>query len=374
MQNSRFRFVAPIIITAVCVSIGYWMFLWSTDVFLYWGLNRAVSRWFAALITCAAVGTVLIRPIPVKVTMIATINLVLFSLLYTVLFLLVQTIWPTAASLNWLWQGGVAAVLSSAAVLLYGFFHGKRMVLTRYMVNTGLPVEGGSLLIALISDVHMGLTIDEPRLRRQIDRLRAEQPDLFLIAGDLVDDKTTPAQMRAACAAVGSLKTTYGTYFVYGNHDLANHGPKPPYTKEELDRALTEQGVHILDDQSFAVAGLTLIGRHDAGFAHSANRASLETLLKGVDRSKPIVLIDHQPRERKNAAASGITLQLSGHTHAGQVWPMSWIARLFSFAYGHRCTGGMHAIVSSGMGNRGSVMRSGCTAEMVLIRLQSTVS
>jgi predicted MPP superfamily phosphohydrolase len=180
--------------------------------------------------------------------------------------------------------------------------------------------------------------------------------------------------MQAACAIVGSLETTYGTFFAYGNHDLANHGPKPPYTKEELDRALTDHGVCILDDQSHTVAGLTLIGRHDAAFARNAERAPLEQLLDGIDRSKPILLIDHQPREMKKAAAAGVTLQVSGHTHAGQVWPMSWFAQLFAFSYGHRCVDGMHAIISSGMGNRGNVLRSGCTAEIVVIHLHNTNS
>jgi len=220
----------------------------------------------------------------------------------------------------------------------------------------------------------MGLTFDEPRLREQMDRLGAEKPDLLIIAGDLVDDRTSPAQMQAACASVGSLRTTYGTFFAYGNHDLANHGPKPPYTKAELDQALTDHGVRILDDQSYAVAGLTLIGRHDAAFARNAERASLENLLDGVDTHKPIILIDHQPREMKNAAAAGVTLQVSGHTHAGQVWPMSWFAQLFAFSYGYKCIDGMHAIISSGMGNRGNALRSGCTAEMVMIHLKNTQS
>ena len=156
-------------------------------------------------------------------------------------------------------------------MLTYGFFHGKRLIIQSYVVDTPLPVIGGELRIALISDVHMGKTIDENRLRLQMDRLRAEKPDLLIIAGDLVDDRTSPAQMQAACAIVGSLPTNYGTFFAYGNHDLANHGPKPPYTKAELDHALTDHGIWILDDQSHAVAGLTLIGRHDAAFARQAN-------------------------------------------------------------------------------------------------------
>lgn len=374
MHDKRTRLIAGITLLIICTSIGYWLFLWSTDVFLYWGASFNVSHLLAVFVACAALSTILIRPIPVKVITIATINLVLFSLFSTLIQLILKQTWSAAAGLGWLWQGGLTAIGSCAAMLVYGFFHGKRLVITTYVVNTPLPVIGGELCIALISDVHMGLTIDETRLRAQMDRLHAQDPDLLIIAGDLVDDRTSPAQMQAACAIVGSLPTTYGTYFIYGNHDLASHGPKPPYTKAELDQALTDHGICILDDQSHVVAGLTIIGRYDAAFARNAKRAAIDELLNGVDKTKPILLVDHQPRELKEAAAAGITLHLSGHTHAGQVWPMSWIARLFGFAYGHRLINGMHAIISSGMGNRGSVLRSGSTAEMVLIRLRNTKS
>lgn len=374
MHDKRTRIIAVIVLIAICISIGYWLFLWSTDVFLYWGVSLTVSRLLAAFIACAALSTILIHPIPIKVITVATINLILFSLFSTLIQLMLSRIWPAAAAVGWLWQGGIAAMVSSTATLVYGYFHGKRLVIKTYVIHTPLPVSGGELHIALISDVHMGLTFDESRLRQQMSRLSAEKPDLLIIAGDLVDDRTSPAQMQAACAIVGSLKATYGTFFAYGNHDLANHGPKPPYTKAELDQALTDHGVRILDDQSHAVADLTLIGRHDAAFARNAERASLENLLDGVDSRKPIILIDHQPREMKNAAAAGVTLQVSGHTHAGQVWPMSWFAQLFSFTHGHRCIDGMHAIISSGMGNRGNVLRSGCTAEMVMIHLKNTQS
>ncbi len=373
MHDKRFRLIAVFILFAVCLSIGYWLYLWSADVFLYWGVPSATARWLAVLVSCVSLSTILIRPIPIKVHTIAMINLVAFSLLYTVLFLLLKQIWPMVTHYGWFWQGGIAAIASCAAMLVYGYLHGKKLRLTRYIIKTDLPVQGGALRIGLISDVHMGLTYNAERLEQQLHRLQLEQPDLLIIAGDLVDDRTTPEQMREACSIVGNITTTYGTFFMYGNHDLANHGPKPPYAKQELDAALSGQNIHILDDQVFEVAGLTLVGRHDAGFARHADRASLTDLLQSVDKYKPIILIDHQPREMKEAAQTGVTLQVGGHTHAGQVWPMSWFAQLFSFAYGHRCIGGMHAIISSGMGNRGSVLRSGCTAEMVLIRLENAI-
>ncbi len=212
---------------------------------------------------------------------------------------------PPSTAPGWLWQGGVAALIATLAMLGYGALHGRRMALTRYSLETPLPVQADEVRIALISDVHMGLTIDEPRLRRELTRLAAEQPDLLVIAGDLVDDRTTPAQMRAACAIVGGFPAKHGVFFVYGNHDLASHGPTPPYTREELDGALTGAGVRILDDQIASAAGLIWLGGMTQGFSRNPDRAPLSRLLETADRTRPIVLVDHQPREMKEGRRSG---------------------------------------------------------------------
>ena len=374
MHDKRTRNVMLIAITLIGFTFGCWLYAWLSGVLSYWGAGMTMSRWIGAAGAILALSTFFVRPIPIKVTTIAAIYLIIFSLFAWLVQKILTGVWPSMAASGWFWQGGIAALICSAGMLIYGVVHGRRMIIKRYTLCTSLPVPGGELRIALISDVHMGLTIDADRLRQQMDRLAEEKPDLLVIAGDLVDDQTTPEQMCAACAVVGSLSTKYGVYFAYGNHDLASHGPTPPYTKAELDEALTNANVHILDDAHIIAAGITLVGRHDAAFARHADRAPLDRLLDGVDMTKPVILIDHQPRELKEAAAAGVTLQLSGHTHAGQVWPMSRLSRLFGFAYGHKRIGGMDAIVTSGMGNRGSVLRSGCTAEMVLISLRGTTS
>ncbi len=369
MHEKRTRFIAYLIFILLCLSIGFWIYAWLSGALQYWGLGAIAGRLLGAAGAVCAMAAFLVRPIPVKVRTIAALYVFLFSLLAFVLSELFALVWPAAANLRWLWEGGAAALATSAGMLVYGFFHGKRIVLKKYFIETDLPVPNGALKIALISDVHMGLTIDETRLQMQMNLLSAEQPDLLIIAGDLVDDQTSPELMRSACRIVGGVPATHGTFFAYGNHDLASHGPRPPYTKDELDAALSGAGIRVLDDQSLSVAGVTLIGRHDAGFSRKPGRAPLAVLLEDTDWNKPVILVDHQPRERKEAAGLGVALHLSGHTHAGQVWPMSWLSRLSGAAYGYKRIGGMHAIISAGMGNRGSTLRSGCTAEMVLIRL-----
>jgi uncharacterized protein len=222
--------------------------------------------------------------------------------------------------------------------------------------------------------LHMGKSIDSCKLARVCSLLGAQAPDILLLAGDLCDDQTTPSDMLAACALLGNIPTVYGTYFVYGNHDLGGHGPALKYPAQVYRAALERNGVHILDDACVPVSDLfTVAGRRDAWMAHSiGGRIPLSELLQNADKSKPVILIDHQPLNTKQAAAEGVTLQVSGHTHAGQVFPASWFGRLIPNAdvfYGQKRIGETHIVVSSGLGCRGSTLRSGCTAELVLIDL-----
>lgn len=370
MQHSRARIPALSMLIFICAALGGWLFFWSSNVLQFWGLGFVFSRAVGLCCFILFVAIMVIRPIPIKTSAIALLYLVIFSFLSFLLSLPVSLAVPKIPVLECLLEGGILAVVCGCGMLVYGAVHGKKMVITHYSLATTLPVANGTLRIALISDLHMGFTIDEHRLQREMERLANEKPDLLIIAGDLVDDVTSPARMQAACKIIGRLPTTFGIFYVYGNHDIASHGPKPKYSKEALDQALIENYIVILEDCARTVAGVTLVGRRDAAFARHAERASLDQLLEGVDRTLPVILIDHQPRERKEAAAAGVTLQLSGHTHAGQVWPMSRLGQLFGYLYGHRRIEQTDCIISAGMGNRGSHLRSGCTAEMVMINLQ----
>ena len=372
MHERRNRTAAFAVLALFGLGIAGWLYVWLLGVLRFWGAGMLAARLLAVMLALGALCAAFIRPIPVRVRSIAVLYVILFSLLFELLCGVLAWAAPAFSAPGWICRGGGAALGATAAMLIYGLLHGRRMVLTRYTLETPLSVPDGEVRIALISDVHMGLTIDEVRLKRELNRLAVEQPDVLIVAGDLADDWTTPEQMRAACALVGAFPAKHGVFFTYGNHDLASHGPTPPYTRAELDAALTGADVRILDDQSVVSAGLNLVGRHDAGFSRHPERVPLGKLLAGLDRNLPVICIDHQPRERQEAAAAGVTLHLSGHTHAGQIWPMSWISRLSGAGYGHRRIGSMDAIISAGMGNRGSVLRSGCTAEMVLIRLIGT--
>ena len=335
-------------------------------------LVAVVSVLFALLCLCAFT----IRPIPIKVTTIIVLYFLTFGLIADLIHFMMRFLAPGCAPWNWLHASGVFVLSLSALTLLYGWLHGKRVALKRYKIRVSQPLPYGKLRVALISDLHMGKSIDAGKLARVCSLLGSQAPDILLLAGDLCDDQTTPSDMLAACALLGNVPTVYGTYFVFGNHDLGGHGPALKYPAQVYRAALERNGIRILDDDCVTVSDLfTVAGRRDAWMAHSAGgRIPLEELLQTADKSKPVLLIDHQPLDTKKAASQGVTLQVSGHTHAGQVFPASWLGRLIPNAdvfYGHKRIGETHIVVSSGLGCRGSTLRSGCTAEVVLIDLCS---
>ena len=193
-----------------------------------------------------------------------------------------------------------------------------------------------------------------------------------LLGGDIVDEGTELAEMQAAISALGAIESEFGVYYVFGNHDRAPYTASPHFTEAELLAALAESGVTVLDDETVLLNGeLWLAGRADAG--HGAERKATAALLEGADADDFILLIDHQPVGFEENIAAGVDLQLSGHTHNGQIWPVAHIIELFKTAdlvYGHRQTGEFHAVVSSGIVGWGYPIRTQGHSEYVVVEIR----
>jgi len=336
--------------------------------YLYGWLCRALAGFhlapmLPALLSIAALLLLTVKPIPVKARSIFIIYLILFALLQDAAALLLPLLHtPLLYALP---------PLLALAMLFYGLWCGRQVVLTRYRLRTAQPLPQGRLRIALLSDIHMGLAVDEAKLAATVQRINYEQPQLLLIAGDIVDDRTTAAEMQAACRILGQVSAPLGRYAVYGNHDLASHGPQLQFSRAELDAALAAAAITVLDDAVAELDGVTLLGRHDV-FMSGYERKTLAELQAECRIPQPQILLDHQPLELHKAAGAGVMLMLSGHTHGGQLWPLgllSSLLKVYELTYGHRQIGGTHFIVSSGLGMRGVKMRSGCRAEAVIIDL-----
>ena len=223
------------------------------------------------------------------------------------------------------------------------------------------------LRIVLISDAHLGITLDGEGFAREMERVQATDPDIVVVVGDYVDDDTLKADMVEACRALGGLETTYGVFYVYGNHDEGYYRYRD-FTGQELRDALEENGVTILADESLPIGeSYTLIGRRDRSMR---GRADMETLTEDLDRSRYLIVLDHQPNDYDAEAAAEVDLVLSGHTHGGHIFPAWIVDRLMHYndqRYGIERRGESCFIVTSGISGWAIPFKTGCFSEFVVI-------
>ncbi|MFZ5969916.1 MAG: metallophosphoesterase [Bacillota bacterium] len=258
---------------------------------------------------------------------------------------------------------GILACVFVVVLLVYGTFNARNIKVTPYHIT--IPKQAGSLeqlRIAMISDLHLN-SIDDQRQKRIIDTVNQLNPDLVLIAGDIIDDMTV-FDKREMKKDFQNIKSKYGVYASLGNHD---------YLTGDLTYLITDQlkeaGIDVLRDSSVKVGeSFYIIGREDKSYemASGKKRMELSEIMNGIDRELPVIMLDHQPIDLEEAENAGVDLQLSGHTHKGQFFPFNLVtSRVFKIDHGHLETGSFQIIVSSGVGAWGPPVRIGTTPEVV---------
>lgn len=271
-----------------------------------------------------------------------------------------------------LYHSGIIPILVTCLMMGYGSLNMRQIIRTEYTVTSEKLQSGYE--VVLITDTHYGTVQNPDILIQKIEEINALQPDIILLCGDIVEEGTTKESMQEAFRILGSLESTYGTYFVYGNHDRQDYrtavSRSRTYTDEELIQAIEENGIKILCDQRINIGNdLVLAGREDA--ARIPGRLSSIELLNGVDQNRFIIVADHQPIEAEENAAEGADLQLSGHTHAGQIFPVGYLTEGFGgLNYGEYQEGGCKVIVSSGATGWGFPIRTQGNCEYVVIHLK----
>jgi uncharacterized protein len=262
-------------------------------------------------------------------------------------------------------RSSIAAVFFGAAILasVYGIVNAAYTRVKRITVKLpNLPEAWHGRVAALVSDTHLGHVRNYGFLRRIVAKLTRLRPDVVFIGGDLYDG--TAADLHKLARPWGELAAPLGTYFVAGNHDgFSGH--------EKHVEAVKNSGVRVLDNEKITVDGLQIVGVH---YSDSVNEQRFRTILRqaGVDRERASILLTHAPHGLPIAEEEGISLQLSGHTHGGQIFPFTWIVwRVWGqFTYGLKRLGKMLVYTSSGTGTWGPPMRVGTRPEIVLIRFE----
>ncbi len=263
---------------------------------------------------------------------------------------------------------GALAILVTAAYLAVGWYNFHNVRRTAYTVLTGKTIPGGHVRVVAVSDAHLGAFLDGGRFAGEMERVQSEDPDLVVVTGDFVDDDSRRADMVRACGALGDLETTYGVFYIPGNHDAGYSAARRGFDMDDLRATLAENGVVVLEDGIAGLdGGLSVVGRKDRS---SAYRAEIGALAERLDPSGFSIVLDHQPNDYENEAAAGVDLVISGHTHGGHIWPAGLIGLLAGAndrVYGTETRDGTVFVVTSGIGGWGIPFKTGTFSEYVVI-------
>jgi hypothetical protein len=251
---------------------------------------------------------------------------------------------------------GLGTVVGLVALILtLGGFHYHHKYREEMTIVTDKPLEK-PLTVVLASDLHIGYHNRKPELARWVDMINAEKPDLILFGGDVIDLSLRPVMEGNFQEEFHRLEAPVMT--VLGNHEF--------YSNLELaQQFLNDAGILLLKDSVAHFKGLDIIGRDDRTNRKRADLSGLAQDLEGFT-----IVLDHQPYYLEEAEQAGIDFQFSGHTHRGQVWPISWVTdAMYEKAWGHHRRGDTQYYVSSGLGIWGPKIRVGTRSEYLVLHI-----
>ena len=254
---------------------------------------------------------------------------------------------------------GSCTVLGILAVLLAaGNLHYRHKYRIELDVVTEKPLDK-PLTLVLASDLHAGYHNRAKELARWVDLFNAEQPDLVLLGGDLIDGALRPVRAQRCDEVLRRIQAP--VYACLGNHEYIAG-------RDNALKFYSDAGIRLLKDSSVTVCGIRIAGRDDRSNPH---RLPLQELVPDTG-SRFTLLLDHQPYRLEEAEAAGIDFQFSGHTHHGQVWPGNWITdAMYEKAYGEHRRGRTRYYVSSGLGIWGGKFRIGTRSEYLVLHLHN---
>ncbi len=247
---------------------------------------------------------------------------------------------------------------SVTLLLLFGNFqyHNKK----RQHINIKSENIDKPLRIVGISDLHIGYTISGREVEKWVNLINSEKPDIVIIAGDIVDNHIRPIIEGSIESVLSKIDAPMGVYACSGNHDLM-------FAIKEDICLYKRSKITLLRDSIVNINGITIIARDD----HSnSNRKTLSDIMEKVDDSSFKILLEHQPLDLEEAVKNNIDFQFSGHTHRGQVFPISLITdALFELSHGYLKKDNTHYYVSTGIGIWGGKFRIGTRSEYLVLDL-----
>lgn len=263
---------------------------------------------------------------------------------------------------TWLKDNAITSLTITGALLVTlvaGNIHYHNKVCQEIHLTTNKQLDR-PLKIVMLSDLHAGYHNRRAEVGRWVDMVNAEHPDMILIAGDIIDGHMRPLLEQGTCEEFKRLEAP--VIACLGNHEYITG----------IDKSIdwiNKSGIGLLRDDTLSIGNVTIIGRDDRS---NYTRKSVKQLMQGIDTTHYTILLDHQPYHLEEAEQNAIDLQLSGHTHRGQIWPLSLVVdAMYECAYGQWKRGKTDYYVSSGMGIWGGKFRIGTDSEYAVITVNN---
>lgn len=264
----------------------------------------------------------------------------------------------------------IALFITTGLVLVTitaAFINARNPRITYLDLDIAKKMQGSKTLkIAMASDIHLGTLVGKRGASKLVEMLNGLHPDIILLAGDLVDEDLKPVIRRNLGETLKNLSAPLGVYAITGNHEYIGGAP-------EAIAYLTAHNIKFLQDTVVLIDNrFYLVGREDRDKPRFTGkpRKPLADVIRGTDPSVPLVLMDHQPFQLSKAQELGVDLQLSGHTHHGQIWPFNYITNaIYEVSRGYKKIGNTNVYVSCGYGTWGPPMRLGNRPEVVSVTL-----
>ena len=278
----------------------------------------------------------------------------------------------------------VAVVSFTILMSVYGIVNAQNLKVTTYDVTVDKSSKQDELNVVLIADLHLGYSVGVKQMERMVNKINELQPDVVVVAGDIFDNEFSAIYNPVRLAEIlRGINSKYGVYAVYGNHDIeedilcgftfSDDDVTQVTSIKEMDDFIENCGFPFLYDEAILINDdFYIYGRPDEERPNFGNDSRLEAekITEGLDLSKLIICVDHEPHDQKKLSAAGVDVDLNGHTHAGQLFPGNIIINFFwDIAYGYKNFDGMHNIVTSGVGLFGPNMRTFTKAEIAQVKI-----
>lgn len=253
--------------------------------------------------------------------------------------------------------------VATCCLLIFGYINYKNPEIKHLDLTIEKTFEKESIKIVSMSDIHLGYGTGISALKDYVALINSQQPDIILISGDLIDNSIKPVEKEPFDRILSELKAPMGIYMCPGNHEYISN-------IEACEKFLKRTPIHLLRDTVITLPeGINIIGRDDKS---NRTRKTLAELMAKTNPELPVILLDHQPYNLNEADSLNVDLQLSGHTHHGQLFPFNVLTDyLYEQSHGYKKYRHTHVLVSSGLSLWGPPFRIGTKSDLAVIEIHS---